>query len=214
MAIQRLVAVDPYRGRAATKRHPQTRGGGCAMSLENIYYIGQTVAVIAILASLVAIWLQMRQSQKMERAAAQRDLLKSVADWSEKLLDASEAGDDFVRGLVSYKDADSKTQSAIQTFVGNFVFITESALNMHKDGFFSEGTWQGIEGAALALLRTPGGREYWNHAQHFIGPEIVGHLNKRLAEMDPDLPDFIDLIPSMKTRLAELDAAAASEAAS
>ena len=184
------------------------------MSLEDIYYIGQTVAVIAILASLVAIWLQMRQSQKMERAAAQRDLLKSVADWSEKLNNLQDGGDALARGLVSFDDADAQIKGAVQTFVGNFVFITESALNMYKDGFFSEGTWQGIEGAALALLRTPGGREYWGTAQHVIGPEIVGHLNQRLAEVDPDLPNFIDLIPSMRTRLAELDAAAAMEVAS
>ena len=43
------------------------------MNLETIYYITQIIAVAAILISLVAIWFQMRQSTKIERAAAQRE---------------------------------------------------------------------------------------------------------------------------------------------
>lgn len=41
--------------------------------------------------------------------------------------------------------------------LSEFVFIAEVALNMRKDGFFSDGTWAGIEGGALALLSTSGG---------------------------------------------------------
>lgn len=52
------------------------------MSLETIYYVTQIIAVAATLASLVAIWFQMRQAQKMERAAAERDLLDRVSSFS------------------------------------------------------------------------------------------------------------------------------------
>jgi len=39
------------------------------MTLENIYYVGQTVAVVAILGSLVFLAIQNRQSQQqMDRA--------------------------------------------------------------------------------------------------------------------------------------------------
>ncbi|KCZ94041.1 hypothetical protein [Hyphomonas johnsonii] len=38
------------------------------MSLETIYYIGQTIAAAGILGSLVAIWFQQRQSIKIARA--------------------------------------------------------------------------------------------------------------------------------------------------
>ena len=38
------------------------------MSLESIYYIGQTIAVIAILGSLIAIWIQQMQTNRIARA--------------------------------------------------------------------------------------------------------------------------------------------------
>ena len=86
------------------------------------------------------------------------------------------------------------------------MFITESALNMRKDGFFSDGTWYGIEGGALALIRTPGGAQWWKYAERVIGAEIVRHLNKRLKEIDPATPHTLQFTPSMIKRLAELGA--------
>ncbi len=174
------------------------------MSLETIYYIGQTIAVIAILASLMAIWFQMRQSQKMERAAAQRDLLLRVSEWTREFVNVSERGDKFTRGLFEYEAADAATQQELNKALSEFVFVAESALNMHRDGFFSEGTWAGIEGATLALLRTPGGAQWWAYGQNFIGPEIVNHMKKRLAELPPDYPTFLDFTPTMRKRLMEL----------
>ena len=110
------------------------------MNLESIYYVGQTVAVAAILASLFAIWFQMRQSQKMERAAAQRELLWRVSEWSRQINNVSETSDNFIRGLVEYETSNAAVQSAINGVLAEFVFICESALNMRNDGFFSDGT--------------------------------------------------------------------------
>lgn len=177
------------------------------MSLENIYYVGQTIAVIAILASLVAIWYQMRQSQKMARAAAQRELLLRVSEWTRNFLTTGGNGDLLMRGLVEYEASEAAIQNEVNKALAEFVFVAESALNMHRDGFFSEGTWIGIEGAALSLLRTPGGAQWWEHGRKFIGPEIVAHLNKRLAEIDPTAPNFLDITPTSRKRLAELAAA-------
>ncbi len=176
------------------------------MTLENIYYVGQTVAVVAILMSLLAVVWQMRQSQKMERAAAQRDLLLRVSEWGRMMAANTGDIDRFVQGMVEYDGADALTQSFMDKAFSEFVFVAESALNMRRDGFFSEGTWEGIEGATLALLRTPGGRQWWVYGQRVIGSEIVGHLKKRLTEIPEDAPTFLDFWPSYRNRLKELDA--------
>ena len=124
------------------------------MTLETVYYITQIIAVVAILASLFAIWFQMRQSQKMERAAAQRELLDRVSEFTRSF--STEAGDHFILGMHDLDAAPHEVKLALHNRLIELVFITESALNMYNDGFFSEGTWAGIEGAMLGMLRTPG----------------------------------------------------------
>jgi len=174
------------------------------MTLETIYYIGQTVAVMAILASLVAIWFQMRQSQKMERAAAQRELLDRVSEFTRGF--TQEETDHWLLGMNDFDGASHETKTVLHNKLMEFVFITESALNMHKDGFFSEGTWAGIDGAMLGMLRTPGGQTFWDYAKHVVGFEIVEHINKRLEELGTDGPNFLDAAPFFRPRVAELQA--------
>lgn len=177
------------------------------MTLEEISSISQTIAAVAVVASLIFVGLQLRQSQKMERAAAQRDLLLRVAEWTRMVNREGEgAYDKFVVALRDYESAAALTQMQLDKFLSEFVFITESALNMHRDGFFSDGTWRGIEGAALALLRTPGGQQWWNYARHFVGAEIAEHLNRRLSKIDPATPHFLNFTPASLKRLKELDA--------
>jgi len=176
------------------------------MTLENIYYVGQTIAVVAILLSLLAVIRQLQQSQKMERAAAQRDLLLRVSEWG-RMTGANHGDiDRFVQGMVEYDEADALTQLFMDKAFSEFVFVAESALNMRRDGFFSDGTWAGIEGATLGLLRTPGGKQWWVYGQQVIGTEIVEHLKKRLTQVPEDAPTFLDWWPSYRNRLKELEA--------
>lgn len=179
------------------------------MTLEELAYISQIIGVIAVLASLIFVGRQLQQGQKMERAAAQRDLLLRVAEWVRMVYQNNDGSfDRFLIGLSDYDRADALTQMHVEKCCAEFVFITESALNMRKDGFFSDGTWYGIEGAALALIRTPGGAQWWKYAERVIGAEIVSHLNKRLKETDPATPNTLQFTPSMIKRLAELGALA------
>ena len=126
------------------------------MSLEQVYYITQIIAVGAILASLVGIWVQLRQSAKMERAAAQRDVLDRVTHFARGL---NEPGhfDAFLLALHDYHAASTQARMAAEVHLFEYAFVTESALNMHRHGFFSDGTWAGIEQNMLGMLRTPGG---------------------------------------------------------
>lgn len=172
------------------------------MSLETVYYITQIIAVVAILASLIAIYFQMQQSTKMERAAAQRDILDRTAEFARGF--GSEDFDQLALGLTDFEGAPYETQAFIHNKLLELVFITESALNMYQDGFFSEGTWSGIEGAMLGMLRTEGGRQFWAYAQNLVGFEIADHLNKQLQELGDDGPTFLDAIPFLRSRADEL----------
>ena len=179
------------------------------MNWDAIGAIGEWAGAIVVVATLFYLASQVKQSQTMERAVAQRDLLQRVANWNNRVHENSDGTyDNFVLGLREYASAPPSVKMYVDNYVGEFIFITEAALNMRRDGFFSDGTWAGIEGSAIALLRTPGGAQWWEHAQLFIGHEIVEHLKKRLTEVGPDFPSFLDFLPTMKERLAQLDGTA------
>jgi hypothetical protein len=176
------------------------------MNWDAIGAIGEWAGAIVVIATLFYLAGQVKQSQKMEKAVAQRDLLQRVSEWNRLIQDNSNGTyDNFILGLREYDSAPPSVQMHVDNHIASFVWITEAALNMRKDGFFSDGTWNGIEGGAIALLLTPGGAQWWRHGQLFVGNEIVEHLQERLAEMPPNTPTFLDFVPTMRRRLAELD---------
>jgi len=170
--------------------------------------IGEWAGAIVVVATLFYLASQVKQSTKMEKAVAQRDLLQRVAEWNRRMQGSGqETYDNFLLGLAEYDSAPTAVKMCIDNYVAEFVFITEAALSMREDGFFSDGTWAGIEGGAIALLRTPGGAQWWQYGQLFIGHEIVAHLKQRLTEVDPAAPNFLDFTPTSRRRLRELEAA-------
>ena len=112
--------------------------------------------------------------------------------------------DQFVLGLHEYESANALTQMHIDRHLSEFVFITEAALNMRQDGFFSDGTWTGIQGGVLALLRTPGGAQWWKYGRQFIGSEIVAFIDEELPKVDLKTPNFLDFTPAYRNRFREL----------
>lgn len=172
------------------------------MSLENVYYIGQTIAVGAILFSLIAIWMQMKQSARMERAAAQREILDRVSEWTNSL--APEQFDQFLLGLSDFDAVPYESAVITEVHCYRWAFVTESALNMHKEGYFSDGTWAGIEGVMIGLLRTPGGKRWWDYAQGVLGFEVVDYLNGKLQTVPNDAPNYLDFSPRTRARIDQL----------
>ncbi|MEP3051923.1 MAG: hypothetical protein ABJP48_04180 [Erythrobacter sp.] len=175
------------------------------MNLEEIYYIGQTIAVVAILGSLLAIWFQMRQSQKMERASAQREILQRTAEFARSF--QREEVDPFVLGLHEWDGAAYEARFVTDGKIAEFLFLAEAAFYLHKDGFFNTGTLAGIEGYLISMLRARGGQQYWAFKQHRIGPDYVAYLNARIEATSEDTPTFFEAEPHFRSRLEELLAA-------
>lgn len=172
------------------------------MNWEAIGAIGEIAGAVAVVTTLFYLARQMRQTQRTERAVSQRDLLLRVSEWARFV--NCEDSDRFVTGLHNYNEAEARTQGHIDTCLSEFIFIAEAALNMRNDGFFSDGTWNGIIGATLALIRTPGGSQWWEYGRKFIGTEIVEFLDKELTRIDPATSTYLDFTPATRKRIFEL----------
>ena len=168
------------------------------MTLETLYYITQIVAVIAILGSLIAIWFQMRQNQRVERANGQRTLLVQASEWFNATRDDSELFDILARLMEDYNGADPIDQARFSSWGFELLFMVESAMYMHRDGFLNEKSYDGILQGALALVKTPGGQQWWQEAQHIWGADAVAELKERMTAIGNQVPPWNELRPEFK----------------
>lgn len=135
------------------------------MTLESIYYIGQTLAVVAILVSLIFVGIQIRQNTRALKATAGFEASHSWAMSNESLLlwDTQ----DMARTLEAYdpnKTWDDFEEAdrirIIIAFRGLFQKL-EGQYFLYKYGSLDGSLWEGRRDWAAGLIKLPFFQEWW-----------------------------------------------------
>ena len=152
------------------------------MTLEDIYYIGQTIAVVAILGSLGAIWVQLRKDHALAKAEHQREILTAITQVTNFVATDADALDSVRACCEDYVNATARQQAQFFYVVHTHINIAEKALYMGRDQLINTASFEGMKGAALAYLVTPGGKQLWSELKDAVGADIRDELDRSLHD--------------------------------
>ena len=167
------------------------------MTLQDISLIAQILGVLLVSGSLLFVGLQMRQTHAIERANAQRDLLNQTQSWwllgvtDEAMFDTISAGLQDFRGLSRYK------QARFNAWGMSIHHIVEGVFFQNKSGLIMPTSHEGYTIAILAIIKTPGGRQWWEESSRVGNVEFCAYISWRLAAAGADLPLWTDLLPHL-----------------
>ena len=164
------------------------------MTLETIYYITQIIAVGAILISLIAIYIQQRKDHILARAENQREILREIETLTGIPVGSPDALNNIRACYFDYEGATPAQQADFAHVVQKAISIAETALYMRNDKLIAESSYQGMEGAALLSLLTPGGQQYWKRMRLILGSDIREALDKAMRERT-DIPPIWEVLP-------------------
>lgn len=169
------------------------------MTLETIYYIGQTIAVGAILASLVAIYIQQRKDHALAKAESQREITQQASQWFDQLL-AHPTGLQSVRHcLQSFHGATPREQAEFSQYMVKSVMLAEQAVYMQNDKLIDHNSHVKIVMLPVLHIVTPGGREYWADIKSAFGVDVVAAIDKVLAENPPPAETLFKVFPYFRS---------------
>lgn len=168
------------------------------MTLEEVYYVSQIVAVVAILGSLIAIYFQMRQNHAIERGNAQRDILNQTREWWMQCVEDEATFETIVAGLQDFAALDRYRKARFNAVLFSLQHIVEGVFFQHRSKLINATSHDGYMIAYLALMNTPGGRVWWEGASKVGNAELCAYLTKRLTAEGATLPLWTDLLPFFK----------------
>lgn len=175
------------------------------MTLEDIYYISQIVAVIAILGSLVAIYFQMRQNHAQELTNAQRDILNQSRDWWRLGVESEEMFTTICAGLQDFNSLTPFQQARFHAWASSLQQIATGAYFQNRSKLIYSSSHEGFMRAFLSILKTPGGRAWWDVSGKLANQELAAYLNKRLASDAATLPLWTDIVPHFRLPPARVE---------
>jgi hypothetical protein len=171
------------------------------MQLQSIYFVAEIISAVAVIASLIFVGVQLRQTNtqttqanKIASADSQRDLLKTASAWLLLTLDKPRVLNDVRQALMEYDTASHETKANFGSWAWSFLLVMEQCVYMKEHDLITASSFSGFETATLGIIVTPGGSQWWTHSKKTIGVAVSEHLDRRLSELGGVTPPIYELM--------------------
>ncbi|GAB5455649.1 MAG: hypothetical protein Hens2KO_18780 [Henriciella sp.] len=168
------------------------------MSLETTYYITQIIAVVLILGSLIAIFIQQRKDHALAKAENQREILLKTTEWFDAMLSNPSGLESVQNCLLDFKSASSKEKAEFMQYIVKVIVMAEQASFMKREGLIDEDSGVKFIAFAAMHLGTPGGAEYWNDAKVAYANHVVDAIEERMRSDPISVDQFYKMFPLFK----------------
>ena len=168
------------------------------MNWDAIGATAELLGAVAVLATLVYLSLQIRQSNKLAEAESQRELMNF--DVFTPLLTDPQLTREFRACLNRYDEQDPDVKTRFFVLMTNWHLQMESVFRMHQQGLIAELSYKGYLTWYNSLLNTPGGAVFWEEVSPAHAPDLVEAL--AVLKNDPENPyrytSAFELMPFFK----------------
>lgn len=178
------------------------------MNWEAVVAVSEIIGTVTVIASLLFVGIQLRQSGSIEKANAQRNLLEQLSNWV-GLASSDPLVFNAVRDcLHEYDSAEPIVKERFNAWAWKVLLIVEQAIYMDNDGFITESSLNGMEQGMLSILNTKEGWQWWALTSNIVGSEVSTHLQQRLEETKGTIPPWNELFPHLALQFGGAEASA------
>ncbi|PHS29228.1 MAG: hypothetical protein COA85_01720 [Robiginitomaculum sp.] len=162
------------------------------MTLESIYYIGQTVAVVIIIATLIALLYQSRQANRLARADMSERTMRFFGDTISELMRHPELAAAFRKVMFEATELTPVELTQILTFFNASMHVHRTAFLSFADGLIDERVMQAYESNTSWYLTAPVFAHEWKRMvrMQMVSDDFVNYVHNRFEELYPDHPSL------------------------
>lgn len=155
------------------------------MTIQDFGSIGEIVAAIATVASLVYVAIQIRHNTVAVKSAAAQSVHEAFASWYHLLAADASLSQLVTDGLRDYSSL-SETDRArfVATFMA-FLSYCQDAYIKWREGALSPELWRGWEFVMMNLVNAPGGKVFWEERGYCFGEEFQHHVETDIMKRQP-----------------------------
>jgi hypothetical protein len=169
------------------------------MKWEMLSALGQLVAAIGVIPSLIYLAIQIREQNKERRRAGINIL---TAQWSELVKSAQENREFamvFLRGVSSFLGLDGPDKLRFSAFFTRYTRNCEGMFIYYRDGALDKALWDAVERTINDYFAYPGVREWWVTRKHWLTDEFRAVVEAIIAKnSEPKLYSAYQLDPPAK----------------
>ncbi len=176
------------------------------MSLEHLYYLSQTVAAAAVMASLIYLALQTRQAARNQRAQIHDSRALWIVGVIQKSTDPG-LHEVLLAGARADPSLPMDRAGQFASYALSYFIVWEELFRQRRDGMIDDSRWRSSETFLKQYLRTPGWRAASRQFMPICDAGFSALLERLLAEARADTTPSTGSVDSWKLLAAEERAA-------
>jgi hypothetical protein len=142
------------------------------MALEEIYFISEIVAALAVIGSLVYVGAQLRQNTATIRIAAGQVHVDAYAKLIGQLTDSEAMMKAWAESQADFDILDEAGKTICLAFVGVMYRNFEGAYIQHSQGVLDDRFWQGISRSMIDQYNHAAVRAFWPIRRHWYSDDF------------------------------------------
>lgn len=151
------------------------------MTLENIYYVGQTIAVVALVLSLVFVGVQIRQNTRATRAASHNEVSNSLNEINRMFAENADLTRIWLAGAENRQALTAAERWRFDSTLRAYFHVCETMFMQARLGAGDKGVVAAEEGGIRAILASPGVKEWWMENPYGFCAEFRAYVEKLAA---------------------------------
>jgi hypothetical protein len=155
------------------------------MTIQDWGSVGELVAAIATVVTLVYLAIQIRSNTIATRSAAAQSVHEAFTTWYRLLAADGSLGRLLTQGLRNYSSVPEADKPRFVAVCMAFSFCAQDAFIKWRQGSLSPELWRGWELVFMNLVHSPGGKEFWDERGYLFGDRFREHVEKDLMKRKP-----------------------------
>ena len=147
------------------------------ITLEQMYYIGEIIGVIVVIASLLYVGRQLQQNVEALQASQRQTTLSSDLQYLLKIVDNPNLA--ILRTKTELTD-EEKIQ--LYYMLSSYLRMRELDWIQYQKGALDETTWTAYQSTIKSIFSTPNARTVWQNISQFAMDGFVAHVNGLIAD--------------------------------
>ena len=156
------------------------------MTLEALSYISQIASAVVIVASLAAVYWQVRQTNMIARADLTHSVWLQSGQMQLSLYDTPEKAELMHRALRGTGPLSEAEKLRMNIVIGIAIGTHEAGFNLRQRGLIEAGTYSGLEVTTRRYLRNPYVQRWWARGREGKDAQFVAQLDAMVASIEAE----------------------------
>ena len=153
------------------------------MNWDAVGAIAEVIGVVAVIATVAYLSIQIKQSNRQQSAQAVKEAVKEFVDAYAAVTADEKSAQNFREGLTRFGDLDRNAKAVFHSKMQSLTNGYYQVWTLYKGGLLlDEPLFRKSESLYLSFVLTPGGLQWWEAWKHLPPETLTIHVDERLNE--------------------------------